>query len=89
MRYLKITYMRRATGEMDEQVEIVKRLRSRDISEGSVILDFRDRCVIKASVGDQIAPRDWQRIRDFYHQHYADIIDQLEAVKHEKSHHTH
>jgi hypothetical protein len=85
MRYLKITYVRRATGQMDEQVEIVRRLRPRDISEGSVILDFRDRCVVKASVGDQIAPRQWQRIRDFYHQHYADIIDQLEAVTWERS----
>lgn len=89
MRYLKITYVRRATGQMDEQVEIVKRLRARDISEGSVILDFRDRAVVKASVGDQTAPRDWQRIRDFYHQHYSDVIDQLESQHHEKSHHTH
>lgn len=86
-----ITYMQRAVGrqqklQQDEIVEISKRLRSRDIGQGSVILDFRDRCVIKASVGDQTAPRDFQRIRDYYHQHYPEVIDQLEQEHNEKSH---
>lgn len=91
MRYMIITYMQRVSGrrqqpQQDEIVEVSKRLRPRDISQGSVILDFRDRCVIKASVGDQAAPRDFQRIRDYYHQHYAEIIDQLEKAHSEKQH---
>lgn len=89
MRYMIITYMRRAVGrrqepQQDEIVAVSKRLKPRDISEGSVILDFRDRCVVKASVGDQTAPRDFQRIRDYYYQHYREVIDQLEQVQSEK-----
>lgn len=84
MRYLIITYLQRANrrGEprQDEQVEVTKRLKPRDLQQGSVIMDFRDRSVVKASVGDQIAPRDFQRIRDYYYQHYKDIIDQLESA---------
>ena len=84
MRYLIVTYMQRATRrgaqtQQDEIVEVSRRLRNNDISTASVILDFRDHKVIKASLGDQAAPRDFHRIRDYYHQHYADVIDQLEA----------
>lgn len=89
MRYMIITYMRRATArrqepQQDEIVAVSKRLKPRDISEGSVILDFQNRTVVKASVGDQTAPRDFQRIRDYYYQHYRDVINQLESRYNEK-----
>jgi hypothetical protein len=78
-----ITYMQRAVGrrrelQQDEVVEVANRVKPRDLDRGSVILDFQNRAVIKASVGDQTAPRDFQRIRDYYYQHYQDLIDQLE-----------
>jgi hypothetical protein len=85
-----ITYMQRAAGrgqkmQQDEVVEVATRVKPRDLACGSVILDFRDRAVLKSSVGDQIAPRDFQRIRDYYYQHYRDLIDQLEQAHNEKS----
>jgi hypothetical protein len=91
MRYLIVTYMRRAARrgqepQQDEVVSVSRRLRPRDISEGSVILDFRDRSVVKASVGDQTAPRDFQRIRDYYYQHYRDLIDDIERQYHDATH---
>jgi ribosomal protein L22 len=83
MRYMIITYMTRAQGrnqktQQDELVEVAKRVRPRDIDSASVILDFQTRSVLKSSVGDQIAPRDFQRIRDYYYQHYRDTIELLE-----------
>jgi hypothetical protein len=79
-----ITYLqrrdRRGETRQDEQVEISKRLKPRDLQQGSVILDFHTRQVLKSSVGDQVAPRDFQRIRDYYYQHYKDLIDQLESA---------
>lgn len=84
MRYMIITYIqrpdRRRQMRQDEQVEVSKRLKPRDLSTGSVILDFRTQQVLKSSVGDQVAPRDFQRIRDYYYQHYRDLIDDLEAA---------
>jgi ribosomal protein L22 len=85
MRYLVITYMSRASGrkghlQQDEIVSVANRLRTKDIDTASVILDFANKRVIKASLGDQTAPRDWSRIRDYYHQHYADVIDSLERT---------
>lgn len=93
MRYLVVTYMARAARsraglQQDEIVTVSNRLRPRDIDTASVILDFQTQQVIKSSVGTQSAPRDWQRIRDYYHQHYAAVIDDLERVHHDKQNHT-
>ena len=83
MRYMIVTYVQRADRRkqmrQDEQVEVAKRLKPRDLATGSVILDFRTQQVLKSSVGDQVAPRDFQRIRDYYYQHYRDLIDDLES----------
>jgi len=88
MRYMIITYMARAQGrrrelQQDEVVAVAQRIRPRDLDQASVILDFKTRSVLKSSVGDKIAPRDWSRIRDYYYQHYKQIIDGLEH-EHEK-----
>ena len=45
-----------------------------------MILDFKTRQVLQASMDGVTVPRDWNRIRDFYHQHYARLIEDLEAV---------
>lgn len=79
MRYLIITYVKRPNGQMDELVAVGQRVKPKDLSMASVILDFKNRLVLKSSVGDQVAPRDFQRIRDFYHQHYSDVITELEG----------
>jgi len=83
MRYMIITYWARSQGrdrplQQDEVVQVSRRVRSRDLDSASVILDFVQKSVIKSSVGDQIAPKDFQRTRDYYYQHYPNIIDQLE-----------
>ena len=88
-----ITYMSRAQGrsremQQDEIVGAVTRIKPRDLSTASVILDFKTRAVIKSSVGDQVAPKDWQKIRDYYYQHYQDLIDDLERIYVEKSDNT-
>lgn len=85
MRYMIITYLARSQGrgrplQQDEQVQVSKRVRSRDLDHASVILDFVQRSVIKSSVGKQVAPRDFQHIRDYYHRYYPDLIDQLEKA---------
>ena len=80
MRYLIINYLRKPNGQMDEVVSVSKRTRMRDIQTASVILDFRSQQVIKCSLDGTVVPKDWTRIRDFYHQHYAKIIDDLELI---------
>ena len=78
MRYFLVSYYQTPKGQMDEVVSVAKRLRTRDIQTASVILDFRDQQVCQATLSGTSIPRDWQKIRDFYYQHYPEVIDNLE-----------
>lgn len=79
MRYLMVRYLRKPNGQMDELVEVGKRLKPRDYSYAAVILDFRSKKVEKAHLDGVTLPRDFDRIRNFYHKHYSQLIDNLEA----------
>jgi hypothetical protein len=87
MRYLIINYYRRPNGQMDEVVTVARRIRPRDIQSAAVILDFQTRSVVKCSMDGVVVPKDWQRIRDFYHQHYSQVIEDLEK-RHSETGHT-
>jgi hypothetical protein len=65
---------------MDEVVQISKRTRNSDLQSAGVILDFKTQQVLKCSVNGQVGDRDWTRVRDFYNQHYPEIVSQLEKV---------
>lgn len=78
MRFFIVTYYRRANQQMDEAVSVATRVRSKDIDSASVILDFANKSVIKCSLGDKVGMRDWSVVRDYFHQHYQEVIDQLE-----------
>ena len=80
MRYLLINYFRKPTGQMDEVVAVARRLRTQDLQTCSVILDFKTRSVVKCSLGDQIGIREFQTVRDYYHIHYKQIIEDLERA---------
>lgn len=86
MRYFIVKYVQRMVRkgprmepQMDEQVSISKKLKRSDIQTAAVVLDFQARKVEQASMNGVIVPRDFQKIRDFYHQHYKKIIEDLEA----------
>lgn len=80
MRYLIINYYKRPNGQMDEVVTVSKRTKLRDIQSASVILDFATQAVVKCSLDGTVVPKDWDRIRGFYSQHYKNIIDDLEKI---------
>ena len=86
MRYLIINYYRKPSGQMDEVVSLARRTRMRDIQSAAVILDFQTQTVVKCSMDGVVVPKDWHRIRDFYHQHYSQVIDDLEKLHSEKDH---
>jgi hypothetical protein len=79
MRYLTITYYRKASGQTDEVLAVTRNIKTRDIQQASVILDFAKMQVVKATVDGQSVPRDFDKIVGYYHQHYASTIDRLLA----------
>lgn len=87
MRYFIVNYIQRMvrhnrdmTPQTDEIVSVSKKLRMKDLQTAAVILDFRTQTVVQSTMNGVTIPKDWQKIRDFYHQHYATYIEELEQM---------
>jgi len=79
VRYLIITYYRKANGQIDESTAVARNLKIRDHQTASVILDFKKLAVVKAQLNGESAPKDFTRIAEYYMQHYENIIRRLFA----------
>lgn len=79
MRYLLLTYYRKANGQIDEAMAVSRNIKTRDIQTVNVILDFKKLEVVKCSMDGVNVPKDWDRIVQYYHQHYASTIERLFA----------
>lgn len=77
MRYLLITYYQKATGQIDETTAVSKNLKPHDIQTCSVILDFKKLQVVKAHMNGVTVPKDFNKIVEYYIQHYENIIKRL------------
>jgi len=81
MRYLTITYIRKPDGKIDEQVEIVKNLKERDLTTANIILDFKNKNVQKSIVQGQPVVTNWDTIVEHYRKIYPDYIAELEKLQ--------
>jgi hypothetical protein len=79
LRYLFLTYVTKPDGKIAEQMEVSKNIKRRDIQTCNIILDFKKLEVVKASMDGNAVPRDFNRIVEYYHQHYASTIERLFA----------
>lgn len=79
MRYFIVKYIRKPNGKLDESVSASKKLKTRDTQTAAVILDFQTQKVLQSTLDGVTVPKDWWKIRDFYHQHYKKMIEDLEA----------
>jgi hypothetical protein len=80
MRFLCITYVKKPDGQVDEATTLAKSLKRKDLSTASVILDFKEKKIVKASFSGTLAEKRWDKIRDFYYEYYPKYIDLLEAA---------
>lgn len=79
MRYLILTYYQKPDGKIDESMSVARNIKSRDLQTANVILDFKKLEVVKASLNGTAVPRDFNRIVEYYMQHYENIIKRLFA----------
>jgi hypothetical protein len=77
MRYLILTYYKKANGQTDEVMTVTTRLKTSDIQTASVILDFKKLKVEKCSMNGVQVPRVWDTVVSYYYQHYANLIERL------------
>lgn len=78
MRYLLITYVKKPNGQIDEQVEVTRNIKPKDIQTCNVILDYKDDKVEKCVIEGQTISRDWEQLSGYYKQVYPSIIERLE-----------
>ena len=77
MRYLMLTYYYQANGKIDEGMTVATRVKTKDWQTASVILDFKEQKVLKASLRDNSIPKDWERIVGYYYPFYTNIMERL------------
>lgn len=78
MRYFIIKYYRTPQGQFNEQGAVVSRLKTKDLDQASVIMDFKEQKIVKASInGATVTERDWATFLETYREHYSETLDQL------------
>jgi len=80
MRYILVTYVKKPDGKIDEQVEISKNVKDRDISTCNVILDFKEKNVQKNVIQGQNMNLPWETLVEYYKKVYPDHIEKLEEL---------
>ena len=78
MRYLLITFYRKAGGQIDEHARAAKRVRTSDISTCNLIIDYGlqkvDKCIVEGNKLD----RSFEQLNEYYKKVYPGMIAQLE-----------
>jgi len=77
MRYFIITYYTKPDGRIDEETQVAKNIRPRDLQCANIILDFKLQRVEKAWMNGQSMPRDWERIVIYFMRHYESTFQRL------------
>lgn len=72
-----LTYYYQATGKIDEGMTVATKVRTKDWQTASVILDFKELRVLKASLRDTNIPKNWERIVGYYYPFYTNIMERL------------
>jgi hypothetical protein len=80
MRYMIITYIRRANGQIDEQVGFAKRLKQDDLQTANVIMDYTEQKVVKCVIENKVVPTDFDRLNEYYAKIYPELIAQLNEM---------
>lgn len=79
MRYLILTYYKKANGQIDESMTVAKNLKNRDLQTANVILDFKKLEVVLATMSGTNVPKNFDNLVQYYRKHYKSTIDRLFA----------
>jgi len=82
MRYFIVTYHQTPAGKYNETIKVDKKIRKKDLNSASVIIDYKDRKIVKSRFEGELGDgdrKDFDTINNFYKTHYPDVISQLEA----------
>ena len=73
-----VTFLRKPNGQIDEQVQVSKRVRTSDTQMCNVIIDFANKKVEKCVIEGKVVDTDFPRMVEYYRKVYPSLIEQLE-----------
>lgn len=76
-----ITFLRKPGGQIDEQVGFSKKVRPSDQQTCNVILDFKDRKVLKCVIEGKVTPTTFEKMHEYYKEIYPSMIQELEKLQ--------
>jgi len=77
MKYLLITYVRKANEQIDEQMQVSNTLKDRDVQTCNVILNFETNSIEKAVINGNKVDTTWEQIVEYYSKIYPSIVGRL------------
>lgn len=78
-----ITFLRKPGGQIDEQVGFSKKIRPIDEQTCNVILDFKERKVVKCVIERKVTPTTFEKMYEYYKEIYPSMIEQLDKIQSE------
>lgn len=80
MRYVLITFFKKPGGQIDEQIGFSKRLKSSDEQTCNVIMDYKDRRVVKCVIDGKVLDTTFETMHEYYKRIYPALIEQMELA---------
>ena len=78
MRYLLVTFYRKPGGQIDEEARFVKRVRTSDVSQSNIIMDYGLRKIDKCVIEGKVVEKSFEELNDYYKKIYPAMVTQLE-----------
>jgi hypothetical protein len=75
---LLISFLRKRAGQIDEMVSVTKRVRTSDMENTNVILDFAEKKIVKCLIEGKNHDTTFDKMRDYYNRVYPKVVEQLE-----------
>jgi hypothetical protein len=69
-------------GQIDEMVNVSKRVRTSDLNNANVILDFAEKKIDKCVIEGKNHDTTFEQMRDYYYKVYPQLVQQLEKEAH-------
>lgn len=78
MRYLLISFLRRPGGQINEEVRASKRVRTSDLTNCNIIVDYGTKEIVKCIIEGKRHETDFEKMTTYYKKIYPKLIEQLE-----------
>lgn len=78
MRYLLISFFRKTGGQIDEFMSVAKTIKTSDIQNSNIIMDFSLRKIEKCIIEGKPHDTTFDQLLKYYRSIYPQMIDRLE-----------